>query len=215
MAASTGSADELPDRHGTVRLMSKMSRRLVASVFVPSLFVALAACGSSSSSATKVSTNPGAKYGPESPGPSTTTTTVPFAQSAAQKPCVALADPLPKGAPAVPVKVGPAPTTLIAEDLTPGTGADVVASSTVTVDYIGVSCSTGKIFDSSYASGQPATFPLSGVIKGWSEGLVGMKAGGSRLLGIPSDLAYGPSGQGADIGPDEALWFVVDVKSVS
>ena len=196
--------------------MSKMSRRLVASVFVPSLLVALAACGSSSSSATKVSTDSGGKHGPEVPGPPTTTTTVPFVQSAAQKPCVAVTDPLPKGAPAVPVKVGPAPTVLVAEDLTPGTGADVVASSTVTVDYIGASCSTGKIFDSSYASGQPATFPLSGVIKGWSEGLVGMKAGGSRLLGIPSDLAYGPSGQqGADIGPDEALWFVVDVKSVS
>jgi len=194
--------------------MSKLSRRLVASVFLPSLLVALAACGSSGSSASKVSTA-GEKYGPEVPGPPTTTTTVPFVQAAAQKPCVAVADPLPNGAPAVPVKVGPAPTTLIAEDLTPGTGADVVPSSSVTVDYIGVACSTGKIFDSSYASGQPATFPLSGVIKGWSQGLVGMKAGGSRLLGIPSDLAYGPSGQGADIGPDEALWFVVDVKSVS
>ena len=193
--------------------MSKLSRRLIVSVFVPIVVVALAACGSSNSSATKVDTGSGTKYGPEAPGPSTTAP--PFAQSATQKPCVAVADPLPKGAPAVPVKVGPAPTTLIAEDLTPGTGADVVASSTVTVDYIGVSCSTGKIFDSSYASGQPATFPLSGVIKGWSQGLVGMKAGGSRLLGIPSDLAYGSSGQGADIGPDEALWFVVDVKSVS
>lgn len=195
--------------------MSKMSRRLVASVFLPSLVVALAACGSSGSSASKVSTASDGNYGPEVPGPPTTTTTVPFVQSAAQKPCVAVTDPLPTGSPAVPIKVGPAPTTLIAEDLTPGTGADVVPSSSVTVDYIGVACSTGKIFDSSYASGQPATFPLSGVIKGWSQGLVGMKAGGSRLLGIPSDLAYGPSGQGADIGPDEALWFVVDVKSVS
>ncbi len=195
--------------------MSKLSRRLVASVCVPSLLVTLAACGSSSSSATKVSTGSGEKYGPEVPGPPTTTTTVPFVQSAAQKPCVAVTDPLPTGAPAVPVKVGPAPTTLIAEDLTPGTGADVVPTSTINVDYIGVACSTGKIFDSSYKTGQPASFSLNGVIKGWSEGLVGMKAGGSRLLGIPSDLAYGPSGQGADIGPDEALWFVVDVKSVS
>lgn len=178
--------------------------------------MALAACGSSSSSsATKVSTDSGEKYGPEVPGPPTTTTTVPFVQSAAQKPCVAVTDPLPKGAPAVPVKVGPAPTTLIAEDLTPGTGADVVPTSTINVDYIGVACSTGKIFDSSYSTGQPASFSLDGVIKGWSQGLVGMKTGGSRLLGIPSDLAYGPSGQGADIGPDEALWFVVNVKSVS
>lgn len=131
------------------------------------------------------------------------------------KPCVAVADPLPAGAPAVPVDVGPAPTTLITKDLNKGTGTDVVATSTVTVDYIGVACSTGKIFDSSYSRGQPATFPLSGVIAGWSQGLLGMKAGGVRLLGIPSDLAYGPQGQGPDIGPNEALWFVVNVKSVT
>ena len=101
------------------------------------------------------------------------------------------------------------------EDLTPGTGAEVAASSTVTVDYIGVACSTGKIFDASYASGQPATFPLSGVIPGWSQGLVGMKVGGKRLLGIPSDLAYGPDGYPPAIAPDEALWFVVELKSVT
>ena len=182
------------------------------------LTVVLAACGSSSS-VSKVST--GDKQGPpafgdssstSAPGPTTTTV---FSQTAAQKPCVAVADPLPKGAPSVPVKVGPAPTTLVIEDLKPGTGADVKATSSVTVDYIGVGCSTGKIFDSSYSRGQPATFPLNGVIKGWSEGLVGMKVGGQRLLGIPSDLAYGPSGQGAGIGPNEALWFVVDMKSVA
>ena len=49
---------------------------------------------------------------------------------------------------------------------------------TVTVDYIGVACSTGKIFDSSYATRRPATFPLSGVIKGWTDGIPGMRVGG-------------------------------------
>ena len=139
--------------------------------------------------------------------PAVTTTTL---ESASGKPCVALADPLPTGAPNVPVQVGPAPTTLVKEDLKVGTGAEVSAGETVTVNYIGVSCSTGKIFDSSYSRGQPATFGLDQVIKGWTNGIPGMKVGGQRLLGIPADQAYGanpPPG----IAPDEALWFVVDV----
>jgi peptidylprolyl isomerase len=140
-----------------------------------------------------------------------TSDSTPAAGSAAGKPCVAVADPLPAGAPAVPVKVGPPPTELIKEDLKEGTGAVVNPGDTVTVNYIGVACSTGKIFDSSYSRNQTATFPLSGVIKGWTDGIPGMKVGGQRLLGIPSDQAYGPSGQPPDIAPDEALWFVVEV----
>jgi len=165
---------------------------------VVGLAVALAACGSSGGSSTSQSSG--------SPGTAS-------AESAKGKPCVAVADPLPAGAPEVPVKVGAAPTELLVEDITPGTGAEVTASSTVVADYIGVSCSTGKIFDSSYSTGQPATFPLSNVIPGWQQGLVGMKVGGKRLLGIPSDMAYGPSGRDP-IAPDEALWFVVELRGV-
>src|SRR5205814_1312114 len=80
------------------------------------------------------------------------------------KPCVAVRDTLPKGAPNVPVKVGPPPSRLVKEDLKVGSGAVVKPGATVTVNYIGVSCSTGKIFDSSYKTGSPATFPLGGVI---------------------------------------------------
>jgi peptidylprolyl isomerase len=134
--------------------------------------------------------------------PSTTT---------AGKPCVAVADPLPPGAPSVPVQVGPPPTQLVSQDLRVGTGATVGANDTVTVNYIGVACSTGRIFDSSYSRNQPATFPLSGVIKGWTDGIPNMKVGGQRLLGIPPDQAYGASGSPPDIGPGETLWFVVEV----
>lgn len=145
----------------------------------------------------------------------TTGTTMPAADadptSASGRPCVPLADPLPAGAPDVPVKVGPAPTRLLVEDLTVGTGTTVGATDTVTVDYIGVSCSTGRIFDSSYSRGQPATFPLSGVIKGWTDGIPNMKVGGRRLLGIPPEQAYGPQGQPPSIAADEALWFVVEM----
>ena len=139
---------------------------------------------------------------------------MPAADSAKGKPCVAVADPLPAGAPQVPLTVGPPPTTLVSKDITVGTGAAVEASSTITVDYIGVSCSTGKIFDTSYGQ-TPATVPLNGVIPGWQQGLLDMKAGGVRLLGIPSELAYGAQGYPPDIAPDEALWFVVSVKDVT
>jgi FKBP-type peptidyl-prolyl isomerase-like protein len=138
-------------------------------------------------------------------------TTVANAESAAGKPCVPVADPLPAGAPTVPVQVGPPPTQLVSQDLKVGTGASVGANDTVTVNYIGVSCSTGKIFDSSYSRSQPATFPLSGVIKGWTDGIPNMKVGGQRLLGIPPDQGYGADGSPPDIAPDETLWFVVEV----
>ena len=133
----------------------------------------------------------------------------------AGKPCVAVSDPLPPGAPAVPMVVGPPPTALVVNDLVVGTGPAVAPSATVTVDYIGVSCSNGKIFDSSYERGQPATFSLDQVIDGWSQGLVGMQVGGRRLLGIPPRLGYGSQGapQGG-IAPDETLWFVVELKAI-
>ena len=143
---------------------------------------------------------------------SSTSSTTPPLKSAAGKPCLALSDPLPKGAPAVPVQTGPAPTKLVTKDLKAGTGKVVKAGQSLSVDYIGVSCSTGKIFDSSYSSGQPASFSLSGVIPGWQQGIPGMKVGGERLLGIPPKLAYGSTGQGS-IAPDETLWFVVHVLS--
>jgi peptidylprolyl isomerase len=179
---------------------SLRSSRLLA--LIPLLCaLALAACGSSGGSESSDGTSP--------------SSSATAAASAAGKPCVAVSDPLPAGAPAVPVKVGPPPTSLVSEDITPGTGAAATASSTVVADYVGVSCSTGKIFDSSYSRGEAATFPLSNVIPGWQQGIPGMKVGGTRLLGIPAALAYGanpPSGAG--IAPDEPLWFVVTLRDV-
>jgi peptidylprolyl isomerase len=134
--------------------------------------------------------------------------------SAAGKPCVAFNDTLPAGAPEVTMPVGEVPTSLVVTDLITGTGTPVVAGDSVTVNYIGVSCSTGKIFDSSWASGKPITFPLNQVISGWSQGLVGMQPNGRRLLVIPADLGYGSTGQGG-IAPDESLIFVVDLISAS
>ena len=144
---------------------------------------------------------------------STTGTSLPETESAQGKPCVAQTGEPPPGAPGVPVKEGQPPEELVAEDLEEGDGPEVPEGATVTVNYIGVACSTGAVFDDSYSRGEPATFPLSGVIVGWQKGIPGMKAGGRRLLGIPSDQAYGPAGSPPTIAPDETLWFVVELIS--
>lgn len=105
-------------------------------------------------------------------------------------------------------------TSLVAVDVVEGTGEAVPPGATVTVDYCGVGLDSGAIFDSSWARGQPATFPLDGVIAGWQEGIPGMKPGGRRLLIIPGDLAYGPKPPpGSSIAPNETLIFVVDMLS--
>jgi peptidylprolyl isomerase len=75
--------------------------------------------------------------------------------------------------------------------------------------------STKAVVESSWDSGRSATFPLSGVIAGWQQGIPGMKEGGRRLLVIPPDLGYGATGAGASIGPNETLVFVVDLIKVS
>ncbi len=90
-------------------------------------------------------------------------------------------------------------------DLTPGTGNEVKAGDTVTVDYTGAVAATGKIFQSSLDTGQPVSFPLDQVITGWKEGIPGMKVDGKRRLLIPADKAYGanpPAGSGIPANAD-------------
>jgi peptidylprolyl isomerase len=119
--------------------------------------------------------------------------------------------------PTVTVPSGPPPTALQKQDLMVGTGAAAVAGKKVSVQYVGVSYSTGKQFDASWDRGQPFSFTLGegDVIKGWDQGVPGMKVGGRRQLVIPPDLAYGPAGAPPDIGPNATLVFVVDLLSVS
>ena len=112
--------------------------------------------------------------------------------------------------------VPPAPATeLKITDLVEGTGPAVQPTDSVTVHYVGVGQQSGKEFDSSWSRGEPISFPLNGVIKGWSEGLVGMKVGGRRELVIPGSLAYGPNPPSPDIAPDETLDFVVDLVALN
>jgi len=97
-------------------------------------------------------------------------------------------------------------------DLTVGTGATAQAGKTVTVHYTGW-LENGKKFDSSVDRGQPFSFPLGAgrVIKGWDEGVQGMKVGGKRKLIIPSNLGYGARGAGGAIPPHATLIFEVEL----
>jgi len=101
------------------------------------------------------------------------------------------------------------------EDITVGTGAEAVAGKSVEVHYVGT-LTDGKKFDSSRDSGQKFSFPLGAgrVIKGWDEGVAGMKIGGVRKLIIPANLGYGASGAGGVIPPNATLLFEVELFSV-
>jgi FKBP-type peptidyl-prolyl cis-trans isomerase FkpA/FKBP-type peptidyl-prolyl cis-trans isomerase FklB len=93
-----------------------------------------------------------------------------------------------------------------------GAGAQPTAADTVKVHYRGTLLD-GKEFDSSYARNDPATFPLGGVISGWTEGVALMPVGSKYVFWIPAALAYGPDGQGP-IGPNETLKFEIELLEI-
>ena len=110
------------------------------------------------------------------------------------------------------------PTTasgLIIEELVLGEGALAAAGRNVTVHYTGW-LSSGKKFDSSKDRGDPFVFPLGAghVIRGWDEGVQGMKVGGSRKLTIPPELGYGARGAGGAIPPNATLVFEVELLGI-
>lgn len=116
--------------------------------------------------------------------------------------------------PAVHRGKGRPPKNLLTRDLVKGTGAPVTLSSTVVVKYVGANYTTGKDFtQQTWQSGQPAAFPLSGVVPGFAEGLVGMKVGGRREIVIPPRLGYRNRSTGP-IKANETLVFVVDLVSL-
>ena len=97
--------------------------------------------------------------------------------------------------------------------LTEGTGPKPAASDTVVCNYRGT-LTSGAEFDSSYKRGQPASFPVTGVIKGWTEALQLMPVGSKWQLFVPAELGYGDRGAGADIGPGATLIFEVELLSI-
>jgi peptidylprolyl isomerase len=161
----------------------------------------LAACGSSSSTPTTQAT--------------TATTAAP-----ATIDTIPASDLSPAGttgtAPTVTVPTGTPPTNLEVSDLIQGTGPAAKAGDTVTVQYVLATYSSGKVIQSSWTS-QPFTFTLGEgqVIRGWDEGVAGMKAGGRRELIIPASLGYGSQSPGSGIAANDTLVFVVDLLKVN
>ena len=146
--ARTGKRNASPRRIAERRRTQLLRRRIGATAIVVLVVVAVAlglfALPSKNDNG-KVAVSPTSETAPTTTGPVTTTTAV---GSVKGKPCVGLKDTLPKGAPAMLLAPGPAPTKLTTQDLEVGTGAVVPKNAKVTVNYVGVACSTGKIFDS-------------------------------------------------------------------
>jgi FKBP-type peptidyl-prolyl cis-trans isomerase len=172
--------------------------------------LAIAGCGSSGSSTITVGNeNPAdnalIKAGESTTSTSSTTATVKTPTSG----------PLSKE-PKVTPPTGPAPTKLETKELITGTGAEAKNGDKVTVNYVGVLYKTGKEFNASWETKEPFSFTLGKgqVIKGWDEGVPGMKVGGRRELIIPAELAYGKTGSPPKIPANEALVFVVDLLAV-
>lgn len=171
-----------------------------------------AACSSTSTSSSSSATTT---------APSTTTaTTAVTSGGTSGNGSIPAADLSPAGQfgqrPTVKVPSGTPPTQLESADLIVGTGATAQAGQTISVQYDGYSWTTKKEFDASWNRGQAFSFPLGQgqVIKGWDQGLVGMKVGGRRELIIPPDLAYGSQSPTPAIPANDTLIFVVDLVSI-
>jgi peptidylprolyl isomerase len=122
--------------------------------------------------------------------------------------------------PTIVVPSTPAPTTLESKDIITGTGATAEDGDELTVDYVGALYTTGKVFDASWSHGGPKGVPfqfqlgVGDVIKGWDEGIVGMRVGGRRELIIPAALGYGKKGSPPTIPANTPLIFIVDLLAV-
>jgi peptidylprolyl isomerase len=179
------------------------------------LAATVAGCGSSSTAA-------GVQTAPSS-GQTAASVTAPTSASSTSSSATATSTsstPLPaalKTKPTVTIPSGPPPKTLVIKDLIKGTGPAAKPSSTVTVQYVGELYKGGKQFDASWndGNGQPASLPLSGVIKGWQQGIPGMKVGGRRELIIPPSLGYGAAGSPPKIPANATLVFVIDLHGTS
>ena len=193
-----------------------MTKTITFSTAAAALAFAVAGCGSSSSAAPGVQAAPSS--GPTAAAVTTASTSATTSASATSTPTSTT--PLPAALNTKPKVVppsGPAPKKLVVKDLIKGTGPVAKPGSTVTVQYVGVLYKNGKQFDASWddGAGKPVSLPLSGVIKGWQQGIPGMHVGGRRELIIPASLGYGAAGSPPKIPPNSPLVFVIDLHATS
>jgi peptidylprolyl isomerase len=184
--------------------------------FLPVVLVAvagtIAGCGGSSADTSHIVPPPSAQQTLTFTATATSTTTTPTATT----PTIVTPSSGPLATePKITAPSGPAPTTLKTKDLVVGTGAVVTAADTITVNYVGALYSNGKVFDSSWQRKTTLSTALNGVIKGWGEGLVGMRVGGRRELIIPPSLGYGKAGSPPAIPGNATLIFDVDMLAIT
>jgi peptidylprolyl isomerase len=172
-------------------------KRYQLSALLAAAAIAVAGCGSSTSTTAEIPAGPA----PSAPPPPKASTNLKDT----------------KTKPAIPAPTGKPPTKLVIKDIVQGKGRAAKSGDKLSMQYVGVTFSTGQEFDASWDRGSPLPVQLGKgmVIKGWDQGLVGIKPGGRRELIIPANLAYGAQGQPPTIGPNEPLVFVVDALSVS
>ncbi len=115
--------------------------------------------------------------------------------------------------PVIEFQGGEPPADLDILDIVVGEGAEATPGDTVRVHYVGVEFHTGEQFDASWDRGESIEFPLNGLIKGWQDGIPGMKVGGRRQLTIPPEQAYGPEGAGHRLS-GKTLIFIIDLLGV-
>lgn len=195
--------------------LSKLSRaRLGFAVPALCTVALIAGCGSSGSSTITVGNEGDTSSVPHVKGETTSTTaSTPTTPTSTVK--TPTSGPLSEE-PKVTPPSGTAPTTLVTKEIIKGTGAEAKDGDSVTVNYVGVLYKTGKVFNASWETKEPFTFTLGKgqVIKGWDQGVVGMKVGGRRELIIPAELAYGKTGSPPKIPANSPLVFVVDLLGV-
>jgi peptidylprolyl isomerase len=151
------------------------------------LVLALAGCGGGDDGDTAATATPKATATPDN-------------TDVTKKPKVTVPDELP-------------PDKLQIEDIVEGKGPPAKNGDKLALQYVGLTWSTSVEFDTSWDDGKPIPLTLGkgDVIKGWDEGIVGMRKGGRRQLTIPAELAYGAQGSPPNIGPNECLRFIIDL----
>ena len=185
-----------------------MRPRITAAVLAASLALTLSACGSDGSSDSATSA---ASASATASNPSQTPTQAPdVLESADGMPTVGKAD---DGNPVLEFPDGDAPKGLQISVLEEGKGEEITPESIVMVDYVGQVWGNGEPFDSSFANGNPAGFPLSNLVTGWGYALSGHHVGGKYIISIPAEYGYGPSGGNdtAGIGADDTIAFYIEV----
>jgi peptidylprolyl isomerase len=180
-----------------------MPRRFAATATLTSTIAAVllvAGCGTSFAPEPPPVVTPSATTRPPDPGP--LKVTVNNAKDLSKRPNLVL-------------NRGAIPTQLTTTDIIPGTGRAAAPTDTITAQYVGVIARNGQEFDATWDNNAPAVLQLPRTVPGFRQGVTGMKEGGRREIIIPPALAYGGSGAGSLVGPNETLIYIVDLIKIN